>query len=110
MCTGCGPTGWWTRWSVWSAEACGEGRTASRALGYRQVLAFLDGELTEAEARAATIAGTRRFARKQLGWFRRDPRIGWLPAGPESAAGGRVRGAGYGAGSPEVTQFSPRAL
>ena len=57
-----------------------EGRTAWRALGYRQVLAFLDGELTEAEAMQATIAGTRRFARKQLGWFRRDPRIEWLPA------------------------------
>lgn len=61
------------------------GRTASRALGYRQVLAFLDGELTESEAREATITGTRRFARKQLGWFRRDPRIVWLPAGPQSA-------------------------
>ena len=63
-----------------------EGRTARRALGYRQVLAFLDGELTEDGARTATISGTRRFARKQLGWFRRDPRISWLPAGPDSAA------------------------
>ena len=57
-----------------------EGRTASRALGYRQVLAFLDGELSEQEAKRQTVAGTRRFARKQLGWFRRDPRIHWLPA------------------------------
>jgi tRNA dimethylallyltransferase len=57
-----------------------QGRTASRALGYRQVLALLDGELTEAEAIEQTISGTRRFARKQLGWFRRDPRIRWLPA------------------------------
>lgn len=56
-----------------------QGRTASRALGYRQVLALLDGELTEAEAIEQTISGTRRFARKQLGWFRRDPRIRWLP-------------------------------
>ena len=63
-----------------------EGRTASRALGYRQVLALMDGELTEAEAMQATITGTRKFSRKQLGWFRRDPRITWLPAGPESAA------------------------
>jgi tRNA dimethylallyltransferase len=67
---------------------CGlrEGRTAWRALGYRQVLAFLDGELTEDEARTATINGTRRFARKQQGWFRRDPRITWLPAVGDSAA------------------------
>ncbi|MFT4293801.1 MAG: tRNA (adenosine(37)-N6)-dimethylallyltransferase MiaA [Micropruina sp.] len=57
-----------------------EGRTASRALGYRQVLAYLDGEITEGEAKQQTVAGTRRFARKQLGWFRRDPRIEWLPA------------------------------
>ena len=57
-----------------------EGLTASRALGYRQVLAFLDGEISEAEARDQTIAETRRFARKQLGWFRRDQRIQWLDA------------------------------
>jgi tRNA dimethylallyltransferase len=62
-----------------------DGRTASRALGYRQVLAFLDGELTEEQAREATITGTRRFSRKQLGWFRRDARIRWLPAAGESA-------------------------
>ena len=57
-----------------------DGLTASRALGYRQVLQFLDGELTEAGAKEATIVGTRRFARKQLGWYRRDHRIHWLPA------------------------------
>lgn len=62
-----------------------DGRTASRALGYRQILSFLDGGCTEAEAREATVSGTRRFARKQLGWFRRDPRIVWLPAGPGAA-------------------------
>ena len=61
-----------------------EGRTASRALGYRQILALLDGAVTEPEAIEATVAGTRRFARKQLGWFRRDPRITWLPAGDPS--------------------------
>ncbi len=57
-----------------------EGRTASMALGYRQVLDFLDGRCTEAEAREATKRGTRRFARKQLAWFRRDARITWRPA------------------------------
>ncbi len=54
------------------------GRTAPRALGYRQVLAFLDGELSEAEARERTITGTRRFARRQDSWFRKDPRITWV--------------------------------
>lgn len=62
------------------ARGLREGRTASRAIGYRQVLAQLDGELTESEAKQQTVFGTRRLARKQLGWFRRDPRITWLPA------------------------------
>ena len=56
-----------------------EGLTASRALGYRQVLAYLDGETTEDEARTRTVAATRRFARRQDSWFRKDPRIVWLP-------------------------------
>jgi tRNA dimethylallyltransferase len=55
-----------------------EGLTANRALGYRQVLAFLDGEITEAEAREQTISGTRRFARRQDSWFRKDDRITWV--------------------------------
>lgn len=53
--------------------------TASRALGYQQVLAFLSGELTEDDARQLTIDGTRKFARRQQRWFRRDARITWLP-------------------------------
>jgi tRNA dimethylallyltransferase len=56
------------------------GRTASRALGYAQVLRFLDGEWTEAEAERQTVAHTRRFARRQESWFRRDPRVRWLAA------------------------------
>jgi tRNA dimethylallyltransferase len=54
------------------------GRTANRALGYQQVLDFLDGELTEDEAKEQTITGTRRFARRQDSWFRKDPRITWV--------------------------------
>jgi tRNA dimethylallyltransferase len=55
-----------------------EGRTASRALGYQQLLDHLAGECTEDEARQATVTGTRRFARKQDTWFRKDPRITWV--------------------------------
>lgn len=55
-----------------------EGRTASRALGYQQVLAELAGECTEEEARAETVRATKRFARRQDTWFRRDPRVHWL--------------------------------
>jgi tRNA dimethylallyltransferase len=55
-----------------------EGRTANRALGYSQVIALLDGEISEPEARARTAQATRRFARRQDSWFRKDPRIVWL--------------------------------
>jgi tRNA dimethylallyltransferase len=55
-----------------------EGLTASRALGYAQILRFLDGESSEDEARAETIIRTRKFARRQGSWFRRDERIAWF--------------------------------
>lgn len=64
-----------------------DGRTASRALGYAQVLRFLDGQWSQEEAAAETVKATRRFARRQLSWFRRDPRITWLPAGEPDLAG-----------------------
>jgi tRNA dimethylallyltransferase len=57
-----------------------EGRTASRALGYQQLLRYLAGEWTLDQARDETIRATRRFARRQESWFRRDPRILWLDA------------------------------
>ncbi len=57
-----------------------EGRTASRALGYAQVLRHLAGEWTEEQAREETVRATRRFARRQESWFRRDPRVVWLEA------------------------------
>jgi len=56
------------------------GRTASRALGYAQVLRFLAGEWPQEQAAAETAQATRRFARRQEAWFRRDPRISWLAA------------------------------
>jgi tRNA dimethylallyltransferase len=59
--------------------------TASRALGYQQVLAFLDGDISEAQARQETIDATRRFARRQQRWFRRDPRIAWISYGSPTA-------------------------
>ncbi|MFC0039032.1 tRNA (adenosine(37)-N6)-dimethylallyltransferase MiaA [Actinomadura rayongensis] len=55
------------------------GVTASRALGYQQVLRFLAGEWSEERAKDETIRLTRRFARRQESWFRRDPRVRWLP-------------------------------
>jgi tRNA dimethylallyltransferase len=54
------------------------GRTASRALGYQQVLAYLDGRWSSEEALRRTVVATRRFVRRQRSWFRRDPRVIWL--------------------------------
>ncbi|MET1156477.1 tRNA (adenosine(37)-N6)-dimethylallyltransferase MiaA [Arthrobacter sp.] len=55
-----------------------QGRTASRALGYAQFLKVLDGEWRQDTAVEDTIAATRKFARRQLTWFRADPRIHWV--------------------------------
>ena len=63
-----------------------EGKTASRALGYRQMLRYLDGEGTLDEARLETVKATRRFARRQESWFRRDPRVTWLDASTTAGA------------------------
>ena len=63
---------------VRALRPAGLGVTAARAIGYAQALAQLDGELDEAEAIAQTAALTRRFARRQVGWFRRYDTAHWL--------------------------------
>lgn len=55
-----------------------QGKTASRALGYAQFLKVLDGDMDVPAAAEETIVATRQFARRQLTWFRADPRISWL--------------------------------
>lgn len=62
------------------------GRTASRALGYRQVLAAMDGDGDFPAAASATAQATRRFVRKQRSWFRRDERIQWFDGSEERLA------------------------
>jgi len=59
-------------------DGLAEGRTASRAIGYPEVAAYLAGELSLDEARERTVTATRRFARRQDAWFRKDPRITWV--------------------------------
>jgi tRNA dimethylallyltransferase len=59
-------------------DGLADGRTASRAIGYAQVASYLRGELSLAEARERTTSATRRFARRQDSWFRKDPRIVWV--------------------------------
>ncbi|HVV08639.1 tRNA (adenosine(37)-N6)-dimethylallyltransferase MiaA [Amycolatopsis sp.] len=70
-----------------AARGLREGKTASRALGYQQVLAELDGSGDFAAAAAATKQATRRFVRRQRSWFRRDARIRWFPGGDQDVAG-----------------------
>lgn len=60
------------------AEGLRRGKTASRALGYAQFLKVLDGTSDVGQATEETIIATRQFARRQLTWFRADPRITWL--------------------------------
>ena len=59
-------------------QGLAQGRTAGRAIGYPEVAAHLAGELSLDEARERTVIATRRFARRQDAWFRKDPRIRWV--------------------------------
>ncbi len=62
------------------AQGLREGRTASRAVGYAQSLAVLDGTMSIDEAESETALRTRRLVRRQESWFGADPRVQWLDA------------------------------
>jgi tRNA dimethylallyltransferase len=59
-------------------EPAGLSRTAAQALGYKELIAHLRGDVSLDDALDTAIRRTRRFARRQERWFRRDPRIRWL--------------------------------
>jgi tRNA dimethylallyltransferase len=61
--------------------------TSTQAIGYAELAAHLEGQTSLEEAVHATVRRTRNLARRQLAWFRRDPRIRWFHAGPEGAIG-----------------------
>jgi tRNA dimethylallyltransferase len=76
-----------------------DGFTASRAIGYSQAIAVVDGLLSPEEAREQTAQATRRYARRQESWFRPDPRILWLDhdaPGLAALAVGAVHAAAHG--------------
>lgn len=73
--------GWLEEVAGLGARPGGLSRTAAVALGYGELAAHLAGRLTLDEARAEILRRTRAFARRQESWFRRDPRVHWLPAG-----------------------------
>lgn len=68
------------------AQGLERGVTARRAIGYAQALAQLTGEMTEAEAIAETQALTRRYARRQVSWFKRYDDLRWVDPGTDAAA------------------------
>lgn len=79
------------------AQGLERGTTARRAIGYAQALAQLSGEMDEAEAIAQTQALTRRYARRQVSWFRRYADVRWLDSGsstPEQVLAFEQGGAG----------------
>jgi hypothetical protein len=59
--------------------------TASQAIGYAELAEYLDGRLSLDEAVERTVKRTRELARRQMAWFRRDPRIRWFDAGAGGA-------------------------
>lgn len=69
-----------------AARPAGLSRTARQALGYRELLAHLDGRCSLEEAVEEARLRTRRFARRQLRWFRRDPRVTWAEGDENSLA------------------------
>ena len=52
--------------------------TAGQAIGYKEILQMLDGAITCEEARGAIKAGTRRYAKRQISWFKHDGRVRWI--------------------------------
>jgi tRNA dimethylallyltransferase len=60
------------------SEGIRQGKTSSVAIGYAQALKQIDGEMTQSEAIADTVRLTQKYARRQMSWFRRDPRIQWF--------------------------------
>ncbi len=65
------------------AKGLRDGKTARAALGYSQIIRFLDGELSEIEAQEDTKRATRQYSRRQETWFSRDNRITWLKGSTE---------------------------
>ena len=59
--------------------------TSTQAIGYAEFAAHLRGRLTLDEAVERTVSRTRQLARRQVAWFRRDPRIRWFEAGEGGA-------------------------
>ncbi len=71
-------SGWVSEVQRLIGDPHGASRTARQALGYKEIIGFLEGRYTMEETRSAILARTRRFAKRQIAWFKRDPRIVWF--------------------------------
>ena len=89
--TRCSPAGWSTRSRRCWAVGLRDGVTASRALGYAQVIDDLDSGGDGSAARDPTFIGTRRYVRRQRSWFRRDHRISWLDGAAPATSSDTLR-------------------
>jgi tRNA dimethylallyltransferase len=77
------------------AERIGASAVAADAVGYREALAFLEGRLTLAELRTLLTRSTRRYAKRQLTWFRAEPAVRWVDAGDLVAVQAAVDAIGW---------------
>ena len=78
------PDGWLDEVRALIDAGYGDDIMRLKALGYRELAAHLRGEQSLEEAVEATKQHHRRYAKRQLTWFRGDPRVNWLPAGEET--------------------------
>ncbi len=77
------------------AERIGATAVASDAVGYREALAYRSGQLTFAELRALLVRATRRYAKRQLTWFRAEPDLLWLSSGDRATVDAAVAAIGW---------------
>ncbi|HEV8088961.1 MAG TPA: tRNA (adenosine(37)-N6)-dimethylallyltransferase MiaA [Actinomycetota bacterium] len=78
-------TGWIDEVRDLMERGFGAWLTASQAIGYAELAAHLDGRLALDEAMERTVKRTKELARRQMAWFRRDPRVRWFDAGEDGA-------------------------
>jgi tRNA dimethylallyltransferase len=71
-------------------RASGLSRTATQALGVKEILGYVEGRITLEEAEARLVRNTKRFIRRQLSWFGADPRVEWTNASETGWDGARA--------------------
>lgn len=77
--------GWLDEVRALVGRGAGGWLTSTQAIGYAELAAYLDGRLTLDDAVDTTVKRTTQLARRQMAWFRRDPRIAWFDVGEEGA-------------------------